>query len=149
MRPCHGDFEAVREHVMLHITLYTNIKNFFVTLIPHVINVLIGVLRATYFKHDGDAPKGHIEGNDQAHHTRAVNVILLLHLIRGDDEFQLTFDTRWTCAFVDSIGDGASSAKRQSGLLDATGKSVLDVASDLDPSQVQTWLAWLHYLIFS
>ena len=64
----------------------------------------------------------------------------------------MIFDTRWACAFVDSIGDGASSAKRQSGLptaLDATGKSVLDVVSDLDPSQVQTWLAWLYYLIFS
>ena len=54
----------------------------------------------------------------------------------------MTFDTRWTCAFVDSIGDGGSSAKCKSGLpttLDATGKSVLDVVSDLDPSQVHTW----------
>lgn len=72
-------------------------------------------------------------------HVRAVHVVLLLHLIRGDDDFQMTFDTRWTYAFVDSIGDGGSGARGDIGLptaLNASGKSVLDVVSGLDPSEV-------------
>lgn len=70
---------------------------------------------------------------------RGTHVVLLLHLIRGDDTFNLAFDTRWRSAFVDSVGDGSGGVGRDAGLptaVDAAGKSVLEVALGLDPSQV-------------
>ena len=66
-------------------------------------------------------------------------MVLLLHLVRGDDAFNMAFDTRWRCAFVDSVGDGDARTSQDGGLptaIDAAGRSVLDIVRGLDPSEV-------------
>lgn len=92
------------------------------------------------------------------HRRRTAHVLLLLHLIRGADDFHVTFDSRWECVFVDSVGDGSSwNGINGSGLpvdgdvdthskelvkdqmpsaVDAAGKSILEVVLGLDPSEV-------------
>lgn len=89
----------------------------------------------------------------------AAHVLLLLHLIRGADNFCVSFDTRWECAFVDSVGDGAGWGESGQGkvssrecgqesvihavdhdgmpsAVQAAGKTILDVVRGLNPAQV-------------
>lgn len=87
----------------------------------------------------------HADDSRPSCRNRGIHVVLLLHLVRGDDDFRMTFDTRWVNTFVDSVGDGGGGTGSGGGLsagdglptaLDATGKSFLDVISGLNPSEV-------------